>query len=168
MPLAIDEHRMEFEAAVWDVPRRGGYQTVEQVWFPGVHANVGGGCEDKGLSDLTLDWMLKRVRRYCPELALRPVHLEPDHRGVLYEPRTWLYWRSIRRPLIRIINRCPVKRGAQRIRLARGCDRIRKPSARCCIGARSCAIWKRASCRPRSAAPDQPLGGPESAKRGRR
>jgi T6SS, Phospholipase effector Tle1-like, catalytic domain len=117
--LAIDEHRMEFEAAVWDVPRRGGYQTVEQVWFPGVHANVGGGCEDKGLSDLTLDWMLKRVRRYCPELALRPVHLEPDHRGVLYDPRTWLYWRSIRRPLIRLINRCPVKRGAQRIRLAR-------------------------------------------------
>ena len=117
--LAIDEHRMEFEAAVWDVPRRGGYQTVEQVWFPGVHANIGGGCDDKGLSDLTLDWMLKRVRRYCPELALRSVRLEPDHRGVIYEPRTWLYWRSIRRPLIRIINRCPIKPGALRIRLAR-------------------------------------------------
>jgi len=53
--LAIDEHRLEFEAAVWDVPRRGGYQTVEQVWFPGTHANIGGGCEDKSLSDLTLD-----------------------------------------------------------------------------------------------------------------
>jgi hypothetical protein len=121
--LAIDEHRPEFEAAVWDVPRRGGYHTVEQVWFPGVHANVGGGCEDKGLSDLTLDWMLKRVRRYCPELGLRPVRLEPDHRGVLYEPRTWLctwlYWPSLHRPLIRLINRCPVKRGALRIRLAR-------------------------------------------------
>jgi hypothetical protein len=121
--LAIDEHRPEFEAAVWDVPRRGGYHTVEQVWFPGVHANVGGGCEDKGLSDLTLDWMLKRVRRYCPELGLRPVRLEPDHRGVLYEPRTWLctwlYWPSLHRPLIRLINRCRVKRGALRIRLAR-------------------------------------------------
>lgn len=117
--LAIDEHRLEFEAAVWDVPRRGGYQTVEQVWFPGVHANVGGGCEDKGLSDLTLDWMLKRLRRYCPELAVRPVRLEPDHRGVIYEPRTWLYWRSLHRPLIRMINRCPVKAGALRIRLAR-------------------------------------------------
>jgi hypothetical protein len=117
--LAIDEHRQEFEAAVWDVPRRGGYQTVEQVWFPGVHANIGGGYEDKGLSDLTLDWMLKRVRRYCPELAVREVRLEPNHRGVLYEPRTWMYWRSIRRPLIRIINRCPVKRGVGRIRLPR-------------------------------------------------
>jgi hypothetical protein len=117
--LAIDEHRMEFEAAVWDVPRRGGYHTVEQVWFPGVHANIGGGCEDKGLSDLTLDWMLKRVRRYCPELALRAVRLEPNHRAMLYEPRGWLYWRSIRWPLIRIINRCPVKRGGGRFRLAR-------------------------------------------------
>jgi Uncharacterized alpha/beta hydrolase domain (DUF2235) len=117
--LAIDEHRLEFEAAVWDVPRRGGFQTVEQVWFPGVHANIGGGCEDKGLSDLTLDWMLKRVRRYCPELALREARLEPDHRGVISEPRGWLYWRSIRRPLIRIINRCAVKANLARIRLAR-------------------------------------------------
>ncbi len=121
--LAIDEHRMEFEAAVWDMPRRGGFQTVEQVWFPGGHANIGGGCEDKGLSDLTLDWMLKRVRRYCPELAWRGVRLEPDHRGALYQPRgwlySWLYWRSIRRPLIRIINRCSIKRNNGRLRLAR-------------------------------------------------
>jgi hypothetical protein len=113
--LAIDEHRLEFEAAVWDLPRRGGYQTVEQVWFPGVHANIGGGYEDRGLSDLTLDWMLKRLRRYCPELALRQMRLEPDHRGLLYEPRTWLYWRSIRRPLIRIINRCALKKPAGRV-----------------------------------------------------
>jgi hypothetical protein len=113
--LAIDEHRQEFEAAVWDLPRRGGYQTVEQVWFPGVHANIGGGYEDRGLSDLSLDWMLKRLRRYCPELAVREVRLEPNHRGVLYEPRTWLYWRSFRRPLVRLINRCAVKKHAGRL-----------------------------------------------------
>ena len=115
--LAIDEHRQEFEAAVWDLPRRGGYLTVEQVWFPGAHANIGGGCQDKGLSDLTLDWMLKRLRRYCPELALRATRLEPNHRGQIAAPDGWLYWLSLHRPLYRLINRCRVQRQAKRIRL---------------------------------------------------
>jgi hypothetical protein len=107
--LAIDEHRQEFEAAVWDVPRHAGYKTVEQVWFPGAHADIGGGYEDRGLSDLTLDWMLNRVAKYCPELGVRPVQLAPNSRGTLHDGRNWLYWRSIRRPLIRLINRRPVR-----------------------------------------------------------
>jgi hypothetical protein len=115
--LAIDEHRIEFEAAVWRQPQHRGYRAVEQVWFPGVHANIGGGYEDRGLSDLTLDWMIKRLRKYCPEVVVSTAGLQPNHRGTLYDPRSWLYWRSIWRPLMRLINRCVLK-DCRRIRLA--------------------------------------------------
>ena len=100
---------MEFEAAVWRQPQHRGYLTVEQVWFPGVHANIGGGYEDRGLSDLTLDWMIKRLRKYCPEVVVSTAGLQPNHHGTLYDPRSWLYWRSIWRPLMRLINRCALK-----------------------------------------------------------
>jgi hypothetical protein len=116
--LAIDEHRAEFEAAVWNAPRHRSYRTVEQVWFPGAHANVGGGYQDRGLSDLSLDWMLKRASRHCPELAWKPAGLAPNHAGTLHKSLTWLYWRSRLRPLIRLINRCALVDGAGRYRSA--------------------------------------------------
>jgi hypothetical protein len=113
--LAIDEHRLEFEAAVWTEPRHRKYGSVEQAWFPGSHANIGGGCDDTGLSDLALDWMLKRLARHCPELKLSPVDnwarpLAPSYRGKLYDGRSWLFWRSRWRPLVRLINRCDLGR----------------------------------------------------------
>jgi uncharacterized protein (DUF2235 family) len=119
--LAIDEHRLEFEASVWTEPRHRKYLTVEQAWFPGTHANVGGGCEDRGLSDLALEWMLKRLDRHCPELRLNPVQqwprkLAPDYRGRLYRPPAWMLLRSRWRPLVRLINRCEVA-GSWRFRV---------------------------------------------------
>jgi uncharacterized protein (DUF2235 family) len=116
--LAIDENRTEFEAAIWDTPRHRNYQTVEQVWFPGAHANIGGDYEDSGLSDLTLDWMLKRLTKYCPELIVQNANLRPNFQGVLYDSRSWMYWRSKRRPLIRIINRCGLE-SSRKYRLAK-------------------------------------------------
>jgi hypothetical protein len=113
--LAIDEHRIEFEAAVWTEPRHRKYRTVEQAWFPGSHANIGGGCEDNGLSDLALEWMLRRLDRHCPELRLSPEEqwsrpLVPDYRGKLHAPPAWMLWRSKWRPLVRLINRCELGR----------------------------------------------------------
>lgn len=74
--LAIDETRMPFQAAVWRAPKFRRYpdDAVEQVWFPGAHGDVGGGCVDHlaapwqrqsghglALDDLTLDWMVRRL-----------------------------------------------------------------------------------------------------------
>ena len=59
--LAIDEKRWAFQPAVWSKPPHVPNKMVEQVWFPGVHSNVGGGYADNRLSRLVLDWMLKRV-----------------------------------------------------------------------------------------------------------
>lgn len=63
--LAIDECRGNFQAAPWvppldvEVP-----QVLEQVWFPGVHSNIGGGYDTHGLSDTTLLWMVSQIRQY--------------------------------------------------------------------------------------------------------
>jgi uncharacterized protein (DUF2235 family) len=53
--IGIDEKRGPFAPTLWqtDTPNPG--QIIEQVWFAGVHSNIGGSCDDKGLSDLTLD-----------------------------------------------------------------------------------------------------------------
>jgi uncharacterized protein (DUF2235 family) len=54
--LAIDERRWDFRPQVWEGPA-GASQSMEQVWFPGVHSNVGGGYSDDGLADAALQWM---------------------------------------------------------------------------------------------------------------
>lgn len=58
--LAVDERRGPFAPALWD--RRTGQKSVRQVWFAGVHSNIGGGYADGGLSDLALVWMVDRAR----------------------------------------------------------------------------------------------------------
>lgn len=53
--MAIDEKRSVFPVLRWDTDPR-----VTQVWFAGVHGNVGGGYADVGLSDIALQWMVLR------------------------------------------------------------------------------------------------------------
>lgn len=55
--LALDEKRSPFQPAIWE--KRGNDRTnLIQVWFPGVHANIGGGYNDQELSNITLAWMM--------------------------------------------------------------------------------------------------------------
>ena len=37
---------------------------VEEIWFPGVHSNVGGGYSDKGISDIALMFMLQKAMNH--------------------------------------------------------------------------------------------------------
>ena len=39
-------------------------QRLRQVWFPGVHSNVGGGYDDQELANITLAWMVSQVRDF--------------------------------------------------------------------------------------------------------
>jgi len=57
--LAIDERRGPFQPSLW--VEDNGRTQVQQVWFAGAHSNVGGGYPESGLSDVALDWMLKRA-----------------------------------------------------------------------------------------------------------
>lgn len=62
--VAIDERRAFFRNHLWmspddpSVPR--GPKDIKQVWFPGVHCDVGGGYaeSESGLSKISLEWML--------------------------------------------------------------------------------------------------------------
>jgi len=59
--LAIDERRAEFPPTLWDPNSLQPGRVLEQVWFSGVHCDVGGGYPAHGLSDITLAWMLNRA-----------------------------------------------------------------------------------------------------------
>jgi uncharacterized protein (DUF2235 family) len=67
--LAIDEHREAFKPTLWmkSTPKQG--QTypprdldhVEQRWFVGAHANVGGGYENDLLAQIPLEWLMSKA-----------------------------------------------------------------------------------------------------------
>ncbi|KAI9712259.1 MAG: hypothetical protein M1828_001702 [Chrysothrix sp. TS-e1954] len=56
--LALDEKRAPFQPAVFEKRSSNRTTNLIQVWFPGVHANVGGGYDDQELSNITLAWMM--------------------------------------------------------------------------------------------------------------
>lgn len=59
--LAIDENRENFSATLW-TPREKPNQRLEQVWFPGAHANIGGGYKNDMLADAALHWMTTKAK----------------------------------------------------------------------------------------------------------
>lgn len=64
--MAIDEMRRPFQPTFWmrkHDEQLGENQIVEQMWFPGVHSNVGGGYDNTQLSDMALVWMISRVQQ---------------------------------------------------------------------------------------------------------
>ena len=108
--MALDEKRSAFSPTLW-VKKIGeplpDHQIVEQVWFPGVHSNVGGSYNDCGLSDITLDWMVKRVGKHTGlklDTDLLKSKLSPAVDGRGYESRTKMYFSSHFYPYQRLIN----------------------------------------------------------------
>jgi len=73
--LAIHEQRSKFVPSIWKKPTSKPDQTLEQVWFCGAHADVGGGYRESALSDLALEWMINRAS-------------SPDRGGLAFQP-TW-------------------------------------------------------------------------------
>jgi hypothetical protein len=84
--LAIDEHRRHFSPAVWTkfTPRQTDVQAripkfqplVEQRWFAGAHANIGGGYIDDRLAQIPLSWLAEKAS--FAGLSFRyPVQVDP-------------------------------------------------------------------------------------------
>ena len=81
--VAIDERRYFFKPTFWlDVTPN---QNVEQVWFAGVHSNVGGGYVDSGLSDRAFLWMcLKAVNAGLGfKTEYMNLRVDPNYHGEL-------------------------------------------------------------------------------------
>lgn len=72
--LAIDEHRKAFAPTLWSVrrPNEPGavyaeprlINSVEQRWFVGAHANVGGGCVSDLLAQVPLRWIMEKSAKH--------------------------------------------------------------------------------------------------------
>jgi uncharacterized protein (DUF2235 family) len=62
--LAVDERRGPYVPTLWTQAAEAtalAGQTVLQVWFPGVHSDVGGGYHDKGIGNITWDFMMRQA-----------------------------------------------------------------------------------------------------------
>ena len=100
--LAVHELRGDFPATLWTKKHSG--QTVQQVWFPGAHTDVGGGYFESGLGDLALQWMIDRATDTGLEFDEGYVDsLGPDSGASIHLSVTGL-WRA-RRKVARKIDR---------------------------------------------------------------
>jgi uncharacterized protein (DUF2235 family) len=67
--MAIDEHRKAFAPTLWvkNTPKVGDtfpprdLDHVEQRWFAGAHANVGGGYVNDLIAQIPLEWLMKKA-----------------------------------------------------------------------------------------------------------
>lgn len=58
--LSIDDERKTFHPKLWNA-KIGDKQAMEQVWFLGAHTDIGGGYDETGLSDISLNWMVTQA-----------------------------------------------------------------------------------------------------------
>jgi hypothetical protein len=59
--LAIDERRLTFTPCLWE-KKDNTTTDIKQVWFEGVHSDIGGGYKDSAPADLTLRWMVRAAQ----------------------------------------------------------------------------------------------------------
>jgi uncharacterized protein (DUF2235 family) len=91
--LAIDEHRGPFEPTLWKASPVAN-QVVEQVWFPGVHSDIGGGYKEADLSDGALTWMIDRATKagLAFDTGVMGRHpLNPKPAGTMHDSMTLVY-----------------------------------------------------------------------------
>jgi uncharacterized protein (DUF2235 family) len=104
--IAIDERRAFFRQNLWHPPQAGpaGPKDCKQVWFAGVHCDVGGGYPEaeSGLSKIALEWMLGEA--YAQQLRLNKARTDlvlgkggrnyvgPDPNGKMHRSLTPAWW----------------------------------------------------------------------------
>lgn len=100
--VAVDEEREKFNVSLWDESEKPAEQLIEQVWFSGVHSDVGGGYKKRGLANITLKWLLEKSAQHGLQLKegwQQNIHPNPD--GVLHNSRTglWKLWKAVHRKI---------------------------------------------------------------------
>ena len=83
--LSIDDIRKTFHPTLWD-KKIANNQSMTQVWFPGVHSDIGGGYKESGLSDIALEWMVRKAGTH--ELILHgddKVEAGPNPDGTMHD-----------------------------------------------------------------------------------
>ncbi|MDT7838543.1 DUF2235 domain-containing protein [Aquabacterium sp. OR-4] len=104
--LALDEKRTSFMPVLWhglDDP--GGVHTgygddrrqpaVHELWFRGVHSDVGGGYADTRLSDIALQWMAQQLQACGLQLREGLPRLRPDPLGRVHNSARGPLWTNV-------------------------------------------------------------------------
>ncbi len=128
--LALDEERTTFHPELWNerveppcefdpnTPRYIKDEQLSQVWFAGVHSNVGGGYPDDTLAYVPFVWMITEAQRcglkFKSDTMAPPADPDPfknavskrDKDGRIYDPRAGLgaYYRYGPRKLVQLCN----------------------------------------------------------------
>ena len=62
--MALDETRLLFPLTRLAVARKSDDTGLREVWFRGVHSDIGGGNGNRGLNWIALNWMYENARRH--------------------------------------------------------------------------------------------------------
>ncbi|MEW6533998.1 MAG: DUF2235 domain-containing protein [Candidatus Auribacterota bacterium] len=95
--LAIDDERLTFHPILWE-NKKADYQQIKQVWFSGVHTDVGGGYKEQDLSDIPLMWMTQQAKTHG--LRIYPHHnvtIKQDIQGTMHDSSKGLIGRIYRK-----------------------------------------------------------------------
>ncbi len=104
--VSIDERRCYFQNNLWGNPLPG--QDIKQVWFAGVHSDVGGSYSyaESGLSQITLEWMMcealpagllfdpQKAEQVLGRIPSPPPAepVEPNPAAKIHNSLTWAWW----------------------------------------------------------------------------
>jgi hypothetical protein len=105
--LAMDEMRSSFTPTLWTEDEKvlsnhspsagsGNVARVRQIYFPGVHSDVGGGYYECGLADGALRWMIEEVQSLPKNEGLffesaMVEQIKPDHQAPLHDSYRGLF-----------------------------------------------------------------------------
>ncbi|HHT9159778.1 MAG TPA: DUF2235 domain-containing protein [Candidatus Brocadiaceae bacterium] len=86
--LAIDDERTSFWPMVWN--EKSHSNPVEQVWFAGMHSNVGGGYPRAGMANVALEWMMIRAKNnglIFKGTSMQSVYNDANPHGRMFDSR---------------------------------------------------------------------------------
>lgn len=106
--MAIDEKRKNFAVLKWRNSNR-----ARQVWFPGVHSDVGGGYAKTGLSNITLKWMIRWAYQHKLEFKKAAVDkIKGSPNGKLHESYHG-HWKLLGKHVRKVGNNALVHRSVE-------------------------------------------------------
>lgn len=99
--MSIDDERHTFHPQLWDETNKTNAK-VEQVWFSGVHSNVGGGYPKRGMAHEPLYWMMNKAQEcglVFKKGAMEAVRNAADVSDKMYDSRAGagVYYRYLPR-----------------------------------------------------------------------
>jgi hypothetical protein len=108
--IAIDDERKSFLPRVWDETEPGLKGNITQVWFSGMHSDVGGSYNQTGLAYETMVWMMERAEHHGLDFvagALQHAQNKSNVHGLLHNSRDGLaiYYRYAPRNIMKLCSK---------------------------------------------------------------